>query len=65
MLRLFLLSMAFTIALLLIGLGIAAVIEGDVVILVGIFFLIIGGTGTITLGVMLVKHIMDIFKKGT
>jgi len=30
----------------------------------GIIIVVIGGAGTITLGVMLVKHIRDIFKQG-
>ena len=60
MLRLFLLSMAFMFFLsMLIG-GWLEMVKGETSIIVIVF---IGGSGAIPFGVMLVKHIIGIFKK--
>ena len=64
--RLFLLSMAFTgvVGIFIVSItGLFEVLNDPAPALFAIFMLLISSSGFITLGVMLVKHVRDIFRK--
>ena len=65
MVRLFLISVVFVTTLMIILFGIIFVIQGEYILIAGVPFLILGGSGCITFGVMLVQQIRNIFTSET